>query len=44
MSFGGPPVTVESIEEANELLQKNEKESAIGNRPVIFSIKNGYNF
>ncbi|XP_028759621.1 uncharacterized protein LOC114718469 [Neltuma alba] len=29
MSFGGPPVTVESIEEANELLQKNEKESAI---------------
>ncbi|KAI9075757.1 hypothetical protein K1719_042243 [Acacia pycnantha] len=29
MSFGGPPVTVESIEEANELQQKNEKESAI---------------
>ncbi|KAK4266707.1 hypothetical protein QN277_027586 [Acacia crassicarpa] len=29
MSFGGPPVTVESIEEANELMQKNEMESAI---------------
>ncbi|XP_027346636.1 uncharacterized protein LOC113858277 [Abrus precatorius] len=29
MSFGGPPVTVESDEEANELLKSIEKESAI---------------
>ncbi|KAF7836933.1 putative nusB antitermination factor [Senna tora] len=29
MSFGGPPITVESVEEANELLRKNEMESAI---------------
>ena len=31
MSFGGPPVTVESVEEENELLQNIEKESAVGN-------------
>lgn len=29
MSFGGPPVTVETVEEADELLRKDEKESAI---------------
>ncbi|KAE9607333.1 hypothetical protein Lal_00026700 [Lupinus albus] len=29
MNFGGPPVTVESVEEENELLQKIEAESAI---------------
>lgn len=29
MSFGGPPVTAETIEEADELLQNDEKESAI---------------
>ena len=32
MSFGGPPITVESVEEANELLENDERESAIGNR------------
>ncbi|CBI16564.3 unnamed protein product, partial [Vitis vinifera] len=29
MSFGGPPVTTETVEEADELLRNNEKESAI---------------
>ncbi|MED6169742.1 hypothetical protein PIB30_024113 [Stylosanthes scabra] len=29
MSFGGPPVTVESVEEENELLSDIEKESAV---------------
>ncbi|XP_023007062.1 uncharacterized protein LOC111499665 [Cucurbita maxima] len=29
MSFGGPPVTVETAEEADELLRKDEKDSAI---------------
>ncbi|KAJ7955454.1 N utilization substance B [Quillaja saponaria] len=29
MSFGGPPITVESVEEENEILRNNEKESAI---------------
>ncbi|OIV94214.1 hypothetical protein TanjilG_10642 [Lupinus angustifolius] len=29
MNFGGPPITVESVEEENELLQKIEAESAI---------------
>lgn len=31
MSFGGPAVTVDTIEEADQLLRDNEKESAIGN-------------
>lgn len=30
MSFGGPPVTVETVEEADELTRNSEKESAIG--------------
>ena len=30
MSFGGPPVTVETIEEADELLRKDERDSTIG--------------
>lgn len=30
MSFGGPPVTVETVEEADELLRKDEKDSTIG--------------
>ncbi|XP_038901770.1 uncharacterized protein LOC120088495 isoform X2 [Benincasa hispida] len=29
MSFGGPPVTVETVEEADELLRKDEKDSII---------------
>ncbi|XP_031739816.1 uncharacterized protein LOC101216754 isoform X2 [Cucumis sativus] len=29
MSFGGPPVTVETIEEADELLRKDERDSTI---------------
>ncbi|KAK2641557.1 hypothetical protein Ddye_023320 [Dipteronia dyeriana] len=29
MSFGGPPVTTETVEEADELLRNDEKESAI---------------
>ncbi|XP_021692464.1 uncharacterized protein LOC110673638 isoform X2 [Hevea brasiliensis] len=29
MSFGGPPVTTETIEEADELLRSDEKESAV---------------
>lgn len=29
MSFGGPPVTVDTVEEADQLLQDSEKESAI---------------
>lgn len=32
MSFGGPPVTVETIEEADELLRKDERDSTIGKR------------
>lgn len=31
MSFGGPPVTTETVEEADELLRSDEKESAVGN-------------
>lgn len=31
MSFGGPPVTTHSVEEADELLRSNEQDSAIGN-------------
>ena len=31
MSFGGPPVTTQSIEEADELLHSDEQDSAIGN-------------
>jgi len=31
MSFGGPPVTVKTDEEANELLRNIQLESAIGN-------------
>lgn len=30
MSFGGPPVTVDTVEEADELMQSDEKQSAIG--------------
>lgn len=30
MNFGGPPVMTETVEEADELLRSNEKESAIG--------------
>ncbi|XP_050219911.1 uncharacterized protein LOC126670261 [Mercurialis annua] len=29
MSFGGPPVTTETVEEADELLRSDEKESAV---------------
>ncbi|WCJ28787.1 antitermination NusB domain-containing protein [Euphorbia peplus] len=29
MSFGGPPVTVETVEEADELFRSDEKESAV---------------
>lgn len=32
MSFGGPPITVESEEEANEILRNIEMESAIGKK------------
>lgn len=35
MSFGGPPVTVETVEEADELLRNDEKESAIGRHLTI---------
>lgn len=31
MSFGGPPVIVETDEDANELLRNIQLESAIGN-------------
>lgn len=31
MTFGGPPVTADTVEEADELQRKFEKESAIGN-------------
>ncbi|TXG73018.1 hypothetical protein EZV62_001597 [Acer yangbiense] len=49
MSFGGPPVTTETVEEADELLRNDEKESAIGNQafeinfikpPLFFSMIN----
>ena len=33
MSFGGPPVTVETVEEADELNRNEDKESAIGKHP-----------
>lgn len=32
MSFGGPPVTTGSAEEADELMRNDEEESAIGNQ------------
>jgi hypothetical protein len=38
MSFGGPPVTVDTIEEADQLLRDSEKESAIGNTVKSFFI------
>ena len=39
MNFGGPPVTVETVEEADELLRNDEKESAIGNLvKVLFCV------
>ena len=31
MSFGGPPVTTQSLEEADELLRSDDLDSAIGN-------------
>lgn len=31
MSFGGPPVTTETDEEAEEIMQNDQKESDIGN-------------
>lgn len=37
MSFGGPPVTVETVEEADELLHNDEKESAIGIHVTIYT-------
>ena len=30
MSFGGPPMTVETVEEADKLMRDDDKESAIG--------------
>lgn len=35
MSFGGPPVIVETDEEANELLRNIQLESAIGNEYIL---------
>lgn len=35
MSFGGPPVTTETVEEADELLRSDEEESAIGNKAFL---------
>lgn len=35
MCFGGPPVTAETVEEADELLSNDEKESAIGNHVKV---------
>lgn len=37
MSFGGPPVTTDTVEEADELMQNDEKESAIGKWRVFFA-------
>lgn len=34
MSFGGPPVTTETAEEACEILLNDQKESDIGNYPI----------
>ena len=30
MSFGGPPVTVETVEKSDKLMHNDDKESAIG--------------
>lgn len=38
MSFGGPPVTVDTQEEAGKLLQQDEMESAVGNEKFDFCI------
>jgi len=38
MSFGGPPVTTETVEEADELQLSDEKESAIGNWASFFMV------
>lgn len=35
MTFGGPPVTADTMEEADELQRSFEKESAIGNWTVL---------
>ncbi|GFZ18139.1 antitermination NusB domain-containing protein [Actinidia rufa] len=36
MSFGGPPVTVETVEEANELMRNEDKESAIESQIIMY--------
>ncbi|OMO50663.1 hypothetical protein COLO4_37952 [Corchorus olitorius] len=38
MSFGGPPVTTQSVEEADELLCSDEQDSAIGNLPQRYML------
>ena len=37
MSFGGPPVKTETMEEAEELLRVDEKASEVGNAFVSYS-------
>lgn len=45
MSFGEPPITVESVEEANELMRKNEEESSIGkNISILLRKKKWFEF
>uniref|UniRef100_A0A2N9HGW1 NusB/RsmB/TIM44 domain-containing protein n=1 Tax=Fagus sylvatica TaxID=28930 RepID=A0A2N9HGW1_FAGSY len=43
MNFGGPPVTVETVEEADELLRNDEKESAIEAEVLAAPPKLAYN-
>lgn len=39
MSFGGPPVKTETAEEADELLQLDEKASEIGTTQITSTTK-----
>lgn len=45
MSFGGPPVTVETVEEAEDLMRVDDKESAIGKlSPQLLNISSNLLF
>lgn len=36
MSFGGPPITTDTVEQANELLSNYQKESEMGKLLIIY--------
>ena len=44
MTFGGPPVTAETVEEADELMCNDDKESAIGKLSIHPNIQHSVFF